>query len=73
MKNIVAHTVPLVPVIDKIDAKIGTLQRRQDHLQRKFDRPEYKTTASAEFDRAEIAALYAALQALAYVKEVGAR
>jgi len=57
------------PRIERIDARMATLQRRLDHLERRLTDHNYASAASAEFDRAEIAALTAALVALNFVKE----
>lgn len=55
-----------VPVIVGLNGKIGVLERRRDHLRRKLDRNGYGDTASADFDRAEIGALNAALRAMRF-------
>lgn len=61
-----------VPVIDKINHRIGTLERRQIHLQHRLDTQtgtNYTGSAAAEFDRAEVAALNAAILALQYIRD----
>lgn len=51
--------------ISNMNSKIGTLERRMEHLQRRLDvRPTYGETPSADFDRAEISALRAAIQCM---------
>lgn len=55
-------------MIENLRGKIGVLERRAEHLQRKLDRADYAATHSAEFDRAEISALTAALTALRFVE-----
>lgn len=61
-----------LPRIDRIGARIATLERRLDHLQRRLaspDYPDYGTTPAAEYDRAEVAALEGAIKALNYVQQ----
>ncbi len=50
-------------VINGLSSKIGTIERRIEHLERRLESrsPDYATTASADFDRAEISALKAAV------------
>ncbi len=49
------------PYIDGLTAKVGTLERRRQHLARRLERADYTTTPAADFDRAEISALDGAL------------
>lgn len=51
------------PVINGLTAKIGTIERRIEHLERRIENrsSDYASSASADFDRAEIAALKAAI------------
>lgn len=56
------HSEP-APAPSGLNSKIGTLERRKEHLQRRIDSrsANYSTTPSADFDRAEISALNAAI------------
>lgn len=52
------------PHIDGVNGKIATLERRRDHLKRRLERDDYTSSASADFDRAEVSALDSAIVAL---------
>lgn len=53
-------------MIDGARGKIAVLERRADHLRRKLEKDGYSSTTSADFDRAEIAAIIDACKALRY-------
>ena len=55
------------PKIEDANAKIGTLERRAGHLQRRLDVPSYRSSAAADYDRAEVAALRDGIAAIQYV------
>lgn len=55
-----------VPIIVGANAKIGVLERRLDHLQRRLREDGYRSAASAEFDRTEAEALRAGIRALRF-------
>lgn len=55
-----------VPIIAGVNAKIGTLERRMQHLQRRLDADDYRSSNAAEFDRTEVEALRAAIRALRF-------
>jgi hypothetical protein len=61
------------PVIDGVNGKIAILERRLDHLSRRLERDEYASSASADFDRAEIGALRAAIKALQFIISVSSQ
>lgn len=56
------NTQDTQPIIG-LTSKIGTLERRMEHLQRRLDARsrDYADSASADFDRAEIAAIRVAI------------
>jgi hypothetical protein len=55
------------PATDGMSGKMAVLERRLDHLNRRLEKGDYANTASADFDRAEMAALTTALQCMRYV------
>lgn len=57
------------PWVDKIAEKVDTLRRRRTHLERRLE-GERGQTPSAGYDRAEVAALDAALVALEYLYQI---
>lgn len=64
------NTTSKAPRIEKIDARIATLERREEHLSKRLEDPAYATRQGADFDRSEVAALRAGITALKYVREV---
>jgi len=64
--------IPTPPVIEGLNGKVGVLERRLAHLEERLTHPERKG-ASQDFDRAEAAALRAALKAMKFVDEVRRR
>lgn len=54
------------PIIERLNAKIGTLERRIDHLASRLEAGTYRSSASADFDRVELAALRDAVRCMRY-------
>jgi hypothetical protein len=60
------------PHIENPSSTISTLERRKTHLQGRVENPphgNYVTSGSINYDRAEIAALEAAIKAVAYIAQ----
>lgn len=55
-----------LPMITGLSAKIGTAERRIEHLERRITErsPNYEKSTSADFDRAEISMLNAAVKCM---------
>lgn len=54
------------PVILDLNSKIGTLERRLSHLDERLCRGGYRSSASANFDKAEVNALRDAVTAMRF-------
>lgn len=61
-------TVSPLPVIEGLNGKIGVLERRLGHLDRRVKDSERKG-ATKDFDRAEASALRAAIVSMKYVRD----
>lgn len=74
MSAIVSKNQP--PIVENINARMASLERRADHIKRRLDgdakTSTYNTTPAAEYDRAELAAIRAALQCMEYVRTFSA-
>lgn len=59
------------PVIESVNGKIAVLERRVEYLKRKLESDSYASSASADFDKAELNALRAAIKAMRYHSALG--
>ena len=67
-----ANKAPEPPRIENLRGKAATLERRIDYLKRRLADDTYASTRSGDFDKNELGALLAAVEALDYVSAVRA-